>query len=105
HGFVNAFDTGGHLLRRVASGGRLNSPWGLALAPADFGAFSNDLLVGNVGDGRINAFDPKDGAWLGELQDAAGNTVVLPRVWALAFGGGGSSGDTNTLFFTAGVKD
>src|SRR5438552_2833120 len=61
HGFVNAFDTGGHLLRRVASGGRLNSPWGLALAPADFGAFSGDLLVGNFGDGHINAFDPHRG--------------------------------------------
>src|SRR6266567_5476185 len=58
HGFVNSFDTEGHLLRRVASRGRLNSPWGLALAPADFGAVSGGLLVGNFGDGHINAFDP-----------------------------------------------
>src|SRR5438132_4554375 len=58
HGFVNVFDTNGNLIRRVASRDNLNSPWGLALAPADFGAFSNDLLVGNFGDGRVHAFDP-----------------------------------------------
>src|SRR2546426_3889843 len=68
HGFVNAFDTEGHLLRRVASRGRLNSPWGLALAPADFGAVSGGLLVGNFGDGRINAFDPHRVQGNGELR-------------------------------------
>jgi len=104
-GFIDVFDTNGNLLSHFAAQGNLNAPWGLALAPPDFGAFSNDLLVGNVGDGRINAFDPNTGAWLGQLQDAAGNAVVLPDVWALAFGGGGGSGDPHTLFFTAGIQD
>ena len=106
HGFVNAFDTGGHLLRRVASGGRLNSPWGLALAPADFGAFSGDLLVGNFGDGHINAFDlPRRHGKTkprGQLEAADGRPIVIDGLWALAFGNGATAGPTNVLFFTAG---
>ncbi|MBV9121892.1 MAG: TIGR03118 family protein, partial [Planctomycetes bacterium] len=70
HGFLDVFDLQGHRLQRLASQGPLNSPWGLALAPEDFGAFRNDLLVGNFGDGHINAFDPATGAFLGRLQDA-----------------------------------
>jgi uncharacterized protein (TIGR03118 family) len=61
HGFVDVFDLSGNLLRRLVSGGPLNSPWGLAIAPSGFGLFGNDLLVGNLGDGRINAFDPSTG--------------------------------------------
>jgi len=108
HGFVNAFDTGGHLLRRVASRGRLNSPWGLAVAPADFGTFSGDLLVGNFGDGHINAFEPghfrRDGEVRprGELHAADGRPIAIDGLWAIAFGNGAAAGPTNALFFTAG---
>jgi len=111
HGFVNAFDTDGHLLRRVASRGRLNSPWGLALAPADFGQFGANLLVGNFGDGHINAFDLQRFEANGELQErgqlhaANGPPVTIDGLWALAFGNGASAGPTNALFFTAGPFD
>ena len=109
HGFVNAFDTNGNLIRRVASRDNLNSPWGLALAPADFGAFSNDLLVGNFGDGRVHAFDPAtlDGngefTHRGPLLSAEGGPLAIDGLWALSFGKGpAANGATNTLFFTAG---
>ena len=108
HGFVNAFDTEGNLLRRVASTGRLNSPWGLAVAPADFGTFSGDLLVGNFGDGHINAFDPGhfrgDGELRprGQLHAADGPPITIDGLWAIAFGNGAAAGPTNALFFTAG---
>ena len=111
HGFVNAFDTDGHLLRRVASRGRLNSPWGLALAPADFGQFGGNLLVGNFGDGHINAFDLERFEGSGELQErgqlhaADGSPIAIDGLWALAFGNGAGAGPTNALFFTAGPFD
>jgi len=105
NGFVDVFGTSGTLIRRFASGGTLNSPWGLALALAGFGAFSNDLLVGNFGDGRISAFDPATGAFLGQLQDPAGHPVTINGLWGLAFGNGGLAGDTTTLFFAAGLND
>jgi len=111
HGFVNAFDPDGHLLRRVASRGPLNSPWGLALAPADFGQFSGDLLVGNFGDGHINAFDVQRVQDNGELQHrgqlhaADGRPIAIDGLWALAFGNGAGAGPTNALFFTAGPFD
>jgi len=112
HGFVNAFDTAGNLIRRVASKGQLNSPWGLALAPADFGFFSGDLLVGNFGNGRIHAFDPAKLTGQGEFQRrgplhaADGIPIEIDGLWALVFGTGSSaSGPTNSLFFTAGPLD
>ena len=67
HGFVNVFDTDGNLIRRFTQHGHLDSPWGLAMAPGTFGQFANDILIGNFGDGAINAFDPKSGLWLGTL--------------------------------------
>ena len=103
HGFVDVFDTEGNLLRRLASGGSLNSPWGLAVAPVGFGAFGNDLLVGNNGDGRINVFDPNTGAFLGQLQDSTGQVITIANLWGLTFAGKGTSGDPGTLFFTAGI--
>ena len=103
HGFVDVFDTNGHLIRRLISRGSLNSPWGLALAPNDFGQFSNDLLVGNFGDGHINAFDPDTGAFRGQLRDQNGNPIVIDGLWSLQFGNGAAAGPTNTLFFTAGI--
>jgi uncharacterized protein (TIGR03118 family) len=111
-GFVDAFDTSGNFIRRVASMGELNAPWGLALAPSDFGRFSNDLLVGNFGDGRIHAFDPAtltlDGEFeaVGLLHSAAGKPIQIDGLWALEFGSGAAAnGPTNTLFFTAGPFD
>jgi hypothetical protein len=80
----------------------LNSPWGLAIAPATFGKFANDLLVGNFGDGLINAYDPATGAFAGTLQDPSGNNIVIPGLWALVFGNGVGGGDKDTLYFTAG---
>jgi uncharacterized protein (TIGR03118 family) len=105
NGFVDVFDTSGDLVRRFASQGTLNSPWGLALAPGDFGTFSNDVLVGNFGDGRISAFDPATGAFRGQLQDQNGRAITINGLWGLAFGNGGLAGDTTTLFFASGLND
>lgn len=115
NGFVDAYDTSGNLIRRVASAGELNSPWGLALAPADFGRFSGDLLVGNFGDGRIHAFDPtqltSDGEFeaVGLMHSAGGPPVQIDGLWALQFGHGttasSANGLTTTLFFTAGPAE
>jgi uncharacterized protein (TIGR03118 family) len=102
-GFVDVFSPGGVLLRRFASGGPLNSPWGLALAPAGFGSFSGALLVGNNGDGRINAFDPASGAFLGALTDSQGQPLVIDGLWGLSFGNGHLAGPWNTLYFSAGI--
>jgi uncharacterized protein (TIGR03118 family) len=101
HGFVDAFDTSGHFLRRVASGGVLNSPWGMTIAPATFGTFGGDLLVGNFGDGTINAFNPTTGAFVGTLSSGANHPIVIDGLWGLTFGNG-TAGSTNTLYFTAG---
>jgi len=103
HGFIDVFDPGGSLLERFASGGALNSPWGLALAPAEFGPFGGTLLVGNNGDGRINAYDPRSGAFLGPLADDNGIPITIPELWALTFGNDHEGGAADTLFFTAGL--
>lgn len=109
HGFVDLFDTQGNLVMRVARHGLLNSPWGIAVAPSDFGAFSGDLLIGNFGDGRISAFAPQeDGTYelVGQLRTAAHKPVVIDGLWALQFGhGAANNGPANTLFFTAGPED
>jgi len=103
NGFVNIFDTSGNFVRRLISNGALNSPWGLALAPTNFGPFSGALLVGNFGNGKINPFDPSTGTQLGTLQDPAGNPIQIQGLWGLIFGNGGSGGDTRTLYFAAGI--
>jgi uncharacterized protein (TIGR03118 family) len=105
NGYVSVFDATGKLLQSLVVGGTgsvLNSPWGLAIAPATFGKFANDLLVGNFGDGLINAYDPTTGAFVGTLQDASGKNIVIPGLWALYFGNGASGGDKDTLYFAAG---
>src|SRR6185369_2224913 len=89
NGFVDLFDLDGTLINRLVSNGNLNSPWGLALAPDQFGDFSKALLVGNFGDGTINGYDPASGAFLGTLQDSNGGVVSIPGLWALQFGNGG----------------
>jgi uncharacterized protein (TIGR03118 family) len=103
HGFIDVYDASGTLVRRFASGGALNAPWGLALAPADFGGFGGALLAGNNGDGLINAYDPVSGAFLGDIEDTSGKPIAIPNLWALTFGNGHAGGDSETLFFTAGL--
>jgi uncharacterized protein (TIGR03118 family) len=101
-GFVNVFDANGCLIKRVATKGKLNSPWGLAIAPANFGVFSNRLLVGNFGDGTINAFDIATGASKGQMKKPDGHVLVIDGLWGLSFGNGLQNQPTNALFFTAG---
>jgi uncharacterized protein (TIGR03118 family) len=101
-GFVDAFDTSGHLLKRLVSRGRLNAPWGLALAPRGFGSFGGDLLVGNFGDGAIDAYDSQTGAFKGQLKNADGNPIQIDGLWALRFGNG-TFGTPGGLIFTAGI--
>ncbi|HEX6618627.1 MAG TPA: TIGR03118 family protein [Solirubrobacteraceae bacterium] len=103
-GFVDVFDTQGHLVRRLVSQGALDAPWGLAIAPRHFGPFSGDLLVGNFGDGAINAYDPRTGAFRGTLQNKDGNQIKVNGLWALRFGNG-VIGTPQTLLFTAGIGD
>jgi uncharacterized protein (TIGR03118 family) len=105
NGYVDVFDTSGNLLRRFASQGTLDSPWGVTLAPSTFGAFAGDLLVGNFGDGTINAFDPTSGNFLGQLQNQNGQTLAIPGLWGLTFGSGGSGGSADTVYFTAGPNE
>jgi uncharacterized protein (TIGR03118 family) len=102
-GYVAVFDFDGNLQKHLISGGPLNAPWGLAIAPSTFGAFGGSLLVGNFGDGTINAFDLTTGAAQGALQGTDGNPIVFSGLWALIFGNGGSGGDRNTLYITAGI--
>jgi uncharacterized protein (TIGR03118 family) len=104
HGFVNVFDLTGKMIKRFASQGDLNSPWGMALAPLGFGEFSSGLLIGNFGDGIINAFDPSSGASLGHVTDTNGTAISIQGLWALKFGNGGQGGDLFKLYFTAGIS-
>jgi uncharacterized protein (TIGR03118 family) len=106
NGFVAAFTTSGVLLSSINVQGPLHSPWGIALAPADFGPMSNAILISNnTSRGRINAFDPSTGAFLGPLRDASNKPIEIDNVWALQFGNAqdkGADGNHNQLFFTAG---
>ena len=104
-GAVAAFTTSGRFLSQLSDRSHLASPWGIAPAPAGFGTFSGDLLVGNFAfnDSVINAFDPSTGAFRGTLTDASGHAIANPGLWSLNFGNGVSGGDPNTLYFTAGI--
>jgi len=105
-GLVDVFDLTGHFVKRLVDvGGPLNAPWGMALAPANFGPLSNALLVANFGDGKINAFDASTGAALGSLSNAAGTPITIDGLWGIAFGNGLNNQPTNTLFFTGGPSD
>jgi uncharacterized protein (TIGR03118 family) len=105
HGIVSVFDLDGSFLQRLITNANLNSPWGITLASANFGQFSNDLLVGNNGDGTIGAFDPISGTFLGLLRDGLGNPLTNPGLWALTFGNGASGLNRDGLFFTAGINN
>jgi len=99
-GVVDIFDTNGNFVKTFASGGTLNAPWGVVAASASFGTFSSDILVGNFGDGTINAFDAT-GKFVGQVTDSSNHVIVNPGLWEMVFGAGGT-GDPNTLYFTAG---
>lgn len=101
-GLVNEFDLDGNFVRRVTAGGPLLGPWGMALAPQGFGPFSGALLVGNLFNGTIHAFDLASGDLLGELADAFGNPLVVDGLWGMAFGNGVQNQPVNTLFVAAG---
>jgi uncharacterized protein (TIGR03118 family) len=105
-GFVDEFDTDGNLLKRVSADTPLHSPWGLAMAPANFGPFSGALLVANnIPKGRINAIDPNTGTFLGVLRDMNGQAIEIDQLWAIEFGNTGNNGAPNQLFFTAGPNN
>jgi uncharacterized protein (TIGR03118 family) len=115
NGFIDEFTLSGNFIERFASQGLLNSPHGIAVAPDNFGQFSNALLVGNFGDSKVNAFDLQTGQFLGQLTDAHGNTLILnggfkkesdtKGLWGLTFGDGQNGAATNSLFFAAGIND
>jgi uncharacterized protein (TIGR03118 family) len=102
---VDVCSTSGQLLRHLIQHGQLNAPWGLALAPATgFGRFSGALLVGNFGDGHINAYNPATGEFLGRLRHEDNSPIAIEGLWALRFGNG-VTGNPTTLLFTAGIDD
>lgn len=110
NGIIDTFDQAGNFVARIVTGGNLNSPWGVAFAPASFGIFSGDLLIGNFGDGLINVYDPKTYKYLGQLFDSTGKSLAYPSLWELLPGGtpvlnstSVSAGDTSTVYFTAGL--
>jgi uncharacterized protein (TIGR03118 family) len=104
-GFVSVFDLNGNFLDRLVNRGRLNAPWGMVQAPATFGQFSGDLLVGNFGDGKIDAYDAVTGEFQGVLSSRPGKPIVIDGLWGLAFGNGTTAGDANALYFAAGPDD
>lgn len=104
-GYVDEFDSNGNLLAEAVVQSVLNAPWGMVLAPAGFGSFGGDLLVGNFGDGVINAFNPTTFAYAGSLSTAAGTPIANPGLWEIFFGQGGTLGDPNTLYFAAGINN
>jgi hypothetical protein len=108
NGLVDIFDTSGNFVSRAVSpGGNLNAPWGVAVAPATFGVFASDLLIGNFGDGIINVYDPKTFAFLGQLADGTGKTITNESLWEIFFGLTAATStapsNQNTLYFTAGL--
>jgi uncharacterized protein (TIGR03118 family) len=105
-GVVDVFDTNGTFVSHlIPAGGVLNAPWGIALAPADFAPLGNDLLIGNFGDGKINAFNATTGKFIAPVSDSAGNPLVIPGLWGIVFGNNSANQPLNTLFFSAGTDD
>ena len=103
-GFVDVYDAGGHLLRRLVSRGKLDAPWGMAIAPAEFGDLGGALLVGNFGDGRIHAFDPRNGHLRGTLEDASHHAIAIDGLWGLLVGDA-VAGGPDAVWFSAGPDE
>jgi len=104
-GFVVIYDTSGNFIQQLVSFGALDAPWGITLAPAGFDQFGGDLLVGNFGNGEINAFDPTTGAYIGTIDGANNLPIVNQDLWALDFRTGGTGDNPDTLYFTAGIDN
>lgn len=105
-GIVDVYDANGQFIKQlVPAGGALDAPWGIALAPADFGTLGNALLVGNFGDGKINGYDPASGRFLGSVTDSTGTAFAAPGLWGIAFGNDAVNQPHATLFFAAGTND
>ena len=104
-GFVSVFTTAGVLQQRLQWGAWFNAPWGVALAPEDFGGFSGMILVGQFGSGKIAAFDRDTGEFRGLMRDGTGRSIAIERLWALSFGNGAAAGPANALYFTAGIEE
>ncbi len=104
-GYVDIYDTNGKFIKQLITKGALNAPWGIALAPADFGTLSKMLLVGNFGDGKINAFDPTSGTLIGSVNNSSGAAIATPGLWGIAFGNDAANQPHNTLFFAAGTNN
>ena len=102
HGIVNTFDLAGHFLQRFAQHGQLNSPWGVAMAPAGFGALGGTVWIGNFGNGQINAYDATTGEFINKVRNPHGQAIVIDGLWTLKVGNGGNGGLSNTIYFTAG---
>jgi uncharacterized protein (TIGR03118 family) len=105
HGFVDEFNTSGKLLRRLQRGAFLDSPWGVAVAPASFGSYAGDILVGNFKSGFVDVFNTRSGRFVGNLVDTSKKKIHIDHLWALTPGSGGSTESANTIFFTAGIND
>jgi uncharacterized protein (TIGR03118 family) len=105
NGFVDVFAPNGDLLQRLVSRGELDSPWAVTLAPSTFGAFGGDILVGNFGNGRIDAYDPASGEFQGRLSGPGGGPIAIDGLWGLRFAPATPGAGPNTLFFTAGLND
>ncbi|MFM0529353.1 TIGR03118 family protein [Paraburkholderia strydomiana] len=104
-GMVDVFDTAGNLKQHFATGGALNAPWGIAQAPSNFGSLSGAILIGNFGDGTINAFNASSGQSMGAVKSSNGSAIVEPGLWGIAFGNGLNNQPATTLFFAAGPND
>ena len=106
-GFVDLFSADGTMVRRITSDSHLNAPWGAVIPPASFGSFgaSGNLLVGNFGDGTINAYNFATGAFIDQMKDQNGTVIANTSLWDMVFGGGGPSGDANTMYITAGLAN
>jgi uncharacterized protein (TIGR03118 family) len=104
-GYVDIYDTNGKFVKQLVAAGALNAPWGLALAPSDFGTLSSALLVGNFGDGKINAYDPSAGTLVGTVNDSSGAAIAAPGLWGMAFGNDANNQPHNTLFVAAGPNN
>jgi len=105
HGVVDTFDLAGQSFQRLIQHGQLNSPWGVAIAPASFGPLAGSLLIGNFGNGHINAYNPTTGEFIDKMRDSHGQAIVIDGLWSLRVGNGANGGRTDTVYFTAGPND